>query len=324
MLFFDDITLAKLEQIYNEYLHICQLLTYEEIVTDSKLCLKYQKDLAKLEPLAKKYEHLLDLEKQLKSISEKNDFESKQEELLYKQEEQTLSDNICNLKNELLLLLDNLYADEQNAIIEIVLGDGENAEDLKNDIVLGYKNYFEKHNFKYEIFDSEQNTLFEVTGLNVKNIMQKEIGFHIAKHGNKNSSCKVFVYDNLNLDKPTFDEQDLKIQTTRSSGAGGQHINTTDSSIKITHIKTGITSVCQDERSQFQNKQKALQNLKEKVIDYYNKQKTKNAEKQKREQVKLIKQNYVAKIYDYQSKTICSKINGKQLSIDDFLSGNDL
>ncbi|MGN1221701.1 MAG: peptide chain release factor-like protein, partial [Christensenellales bacterium] len=236
----------------------------------------------------------------------------------------TLSDNINSLKNELFLLLDNLNANEQNALIEVVLGDGENAKDLKNDIVLGFKNYFEKHDFKYQIFDSTQNTLFEVTGLNVKNIMQTQVGLHLAKLGNKNSSCKVFVYDNLNLDKPTFDEKDLKIQTTRSSGAGGQHINTTDSSIKITHIKTGITSVCQDQRSQFQNKQKALQNLKEKVFDFYDKQKTKNAEKQKREQVKLINQNYVAKIYDYQSKTIGSKINGNQLNMDDFLSGNDL
>jgi hypothetical protein len=75
-------------------------------------------------------------------------------------------------------------------------------------------------------------------------------------------SCQVFVIEKSNFQDQEFNLDDVEITTMRSSGAGGQHINTTDSAIRVVHKKTNIICVCQNERSQFQNKQKALENLK--------------------------------------------------------------
>ena len=130
------------------------------------------------------------------------------------------------------------------------------------------------------------------------------------------------MYDNLQ-NNFSFNESDLTITTCRSSGAGGQHINTTDSAIKVTHNPTGITAVSQDERSQFQNKQKALERLKEKLTKYYLDKNKKEVEKQKKEQINLIKNNFVAKTYDFENGKII-KANKQVVLLKNFLQGSEL
>ena len=324
MQIFSDVILNKLEQLSKDYKYLSELLTFEEILIDNKLCKKYQKQLDNIEPICNSYQNLLNLHQQLDIISSKTNFDSEQEAELFRQEKLDLSNKIKKLKTEIVKNLNKLNSTYQSITIEIIVGNEQYSQQLKNDIVLGYQNFFKQNLWQYQNKTQQEITIFNVTGLNTKKIMQNEIGLHTAKINNQQCSCKVFVFDSFVDTEPTFNEQDIKIEVCRSSGAGGQHINTTDSSIKITHIQTGITAVCQDERSQIQNKQKAFQNLKIKVLDFYNNQKLKFVKQQKTEQLKLIKQNHITKIYDYNNKIIKSKKDNQQIKFDDFLSGNVL
>lgn len=299
------------------------LLTYEEVLVDNKLCKKYQKQLQQLEPLAVPYQTYLNLQTELQNLR-KIICTSADEQALINQEISQLNIKIQNVKKQILKNIKTIDAKIQRAIIEVSKGTGQNAQQLFNDIVAGYKNYFSNSGFEITENSTSTNTTFDIIAQNVKDIMLPETGLHVAKINGQQSTCLVFVYGAYQQSEPTFAEQDIKIEICRSSGAGGQHINTTDSAIKITHLPTGITAVCQSERSQYQNKQTAMQNLKTKVLNYYNKQKNNFEAEQKKEQVKLVKKGHVAKVYDYDIKKIICKTTSKTVLLADFLNGNDL
>jgi peptide chain release factor 1 len=109
---------------------------------------------------------------------------------------------------------------------------------------------------------------------------------------------------------------------SRSSGAGGQHINTTDSSIKATHIPTGIVAVSQDERSQIQNRDKALDRLKLKVEDFYIQQAKKEIDKQRKEQLNTLKSGKNIYVFDY-TKGVVS-FGDESLEISKFVDGENI
>lgn len=324
MQIFSSEIFERLENINKDYLRLCDLLAYEEVILDKKLCIKLQKEKQIYEPLATKYQSIQKLISDLKDLKQTQPTLSDGEKQLYQQEIQNIQNQIKAEKTNILKLLSNLNAQMQNVELEIVQKSGELSNDLFVDLANGYKNFFQKNNFDFKVFQNQNSIIFNITGLNAKQLLKNEMGLHNANCGLKQGSCAVFVCDSFNLAEPTFNDEDIKIQVCRSSGAGGQHINTTDSAIKVTHLKTGISCVCQDQRSQFQNKQTALQNLKVKVLQNYNKQKNTHKEQQKKDQVKLVKQNYVAKIYDYNINKIKSKTTDKEILLNDFLLGNDL
>lgn len=307
----------KLIEISNEYKKLCELLNYEEVVLDKKLCLKYTKQKQLLEPIALKFEvyqkaenNLIELEK-LKNLLENSEKQECEKEISFEQQK------LLKFSTELEKMLITFNATNQNIIIEIVANKSENSLKILEVLKQGYQSFCEENNFNFSITESKNTLNFSVTGLNCFEVFKNEIGFHsIAEK--LDDACQVFVYLNL-TESFSFNENDLKITTARSSGAGGQHINTTDSAIRVTHLPTNISAVCQNERSQFQNKQKAIENLKKKVEDFYNKQKTDFISKQKKEQLKTLK---VVKNYDFKNSKI---LNGKnEVLISDFLSGKIL
>lgn len=313
MQIFSKDIIDKLEKIKAEYDYLCNILTYEEVLTDNKLCAKYQKQLDTISDIATGYITIKNLQAEQKQLSTQI-VDSEQEKALFNQEILNIDCKIQLLQQTVLKQLNNLNAQNQNITIEVVNIDCNDG--LVQDIINAYQNFCKQNNIICDV-DAKNPTILKISGLNVKNIFIKQAGIHTAKQ----SSCKVFVYDTFNLQQPTFTEHDIKIEVCRSSGAGGQHINTTDSSIKVTHLPTNITAICQDERSQFQNKQKALQNLKTKVLDYYNNQKINYTKQQKALQ---IKQNKTVMLYDYDNNIVVSKINNNKYILTDFLSGKVL
>jgi len=165
---------------------------------------------------------------------------------------------------------------EENIIVEIRPGTGGNEASLfVQDLYLMYQEFAKKKKWLFkEIKNEEDFKSFLLKGKNIFVWISKESGIHrvqrIPKTENRGrmhtSTVTVVIFPELKKTNLKINFKDLKIDTYRSSGAGGQHVNTTDSAVRITHLPTGIIATSQDERSQHDNKQKALSVLNNRIL----------------------------------------------------------
>ncbi|MBQ9792310.1 MAG: PCRF domain-containing protein [Clostridia bacterium] len=315
---FDDI-LNKVEELNKKYSKLCEMLTYEEVFLDKKLCLNIEKQKQNLQPLAEKFEEYLQKNKTLQEI---NSLQNQEEKSLFEEEIKDINKEIDCLRNDIKKLYIDLNAKNQNIIVEITKTKDELSNKLFEDLILSYANFCKNNDLSCDIKKENSSLQLNISGFNAKVYFEEEIGQVKAVDQEKLGFCSIFIFDVTSLQEIVFCEEDVKITTCRSSGAGGQYINTTDSSIKATHIPTNITAVSQDERSQFQNKQKAIERLKQKVLDMAKKQKEEVLLKQKKEQIKEIKTKAIVREINYQTQKVKSK--NQEVLLSDFLNGKIL
>ena len=174
--------------------------------------------------------------------------------------------------------------DENDCFLEIHSGaGGTESDDWASMLMRMYKRWIERHNFQYEIIDSLigdeagiKSVTFKVKGTNAFGWLKTERGVHrlvrispFNSAGKRHTSfASIWIYPKVdNNVSVEIKESDLRIDTYRSSGAGGQHVNTTDSAVRITHLPTKITVQCQNNRSQHRNKEECMSMLRSKLYE---------------------------------------------------------
>ena len=176
-----------------------------------------------------------------------------------------------------------------------------------------------------------KEVVFSVTGNGVYGRLKYESGVHRVQRVPETesqgriqtSTATVAVLPEVEDVEIKIDEKDLKIDTYRSSGAGGQHVNKTESCIRMTHIPTGIVVTCQDERSQIKNREKALKVMKSRLYDFYNGQYRKEYDENRKSQIGTGDRSERIRTYNFpQGRITDHRIGFTLFSLESFLAGN--
>lgn len=295
--------LTKLQALEEKYTDLSHKLSDPEVMSNQELYAKLAKELASLEEIVKTYQ---EYKKCVKELEENKDLleEERDEELraLIREELKTLENKLEKLEKLLpLMLLPKDPNDEKSVILELRAGaGGEEAALFASELLRMYQRYAERKGWKFEVLDANETGLggfkeviARIDGKGAYSRLKFESGVHrvqrvpITESGGRIHTSTVTVAILPEVDEVEVDirPEDLKIETMRAGGHGGQHVNKTESAVRITHIPTGIVVSCQNERSQHQNKATALKILRAKLYELAQREQMEKVQKERRSQV---------------------------------------
>ncbi len=331
----------KLEKLNERFDIVSNEIVKPEVISDNKKYKELSKEFNSLQPIIEAYNEYVLAQKSLQENDELKKAETDKDMLeLIEADIQENKEKMAKLEEDIkIMLLPKDENDDKSVIMEIRGGAGGEEASLFGGVLFRmYCMYADKHRWKVEVLEMNDTELggvkecsFLIKGNGAYKRLKFESGVHRVQRVPETessgrihtSTATVAVLPEQEEVDIEVKESDLKIDVYRSSGAGGQHVNTTDSAVRITHLPTGMVVACQDERSQIKNREKALSILKSKLYDFYKMQADEEYAKNRKNQVGTGDRSERIRTYNYpQGRLTDHRINYTVYNLDAFLNGD--
>ena len=328
----------KLEEIEKKYIDLREKISDPEVIADQSLFRKCMKEHSNLTDVVEKYREYKKVKENMDEAKElMNDKEMKE---FAEEEYYSSKDKLETIEEELkYLLIPKDENDDSNVIIEIRGGaGGEEAALFAYNLYRMYTMYADLKHWQVEIIDINETGIgglkevsFMIKGKGAYSKLKFESGVHRVQRVPETeasgrihtSTVTVAVLPEVEDVEIEINQNDLRIDTYRASGAGGQHVNKTSSAIRITHIPTGVVVACQTERSQLQNRETAMKMLRSKLYEIEQEKQNNEITSTRRLQVGSGARSEKIRTYNYpQSRVTDHRINYTIYQLESFLNGN--
>ena len=331
----------KLESHISSYKDITNQLSTPEVYSDRALMKSLNQKLTKLEPGVKLFQKYRNIENSITDMQELLEDDDKEIRNIAQEELKNYKQELKEIENKIIeVTVEKDPNDSRDIYMEIRAGTGgEEAAIFAGDLYKMYSKFSEKNKWDIEIINSNisdhggfKEVIFKIIGTNVYSNLKFESGTHrVQRVPNTETQGRVHTSASTvavlpiveKVDVIDINPADLRIDTYRASGAGGQHVNKTDSAVRVTHIPTGIVSECQDDRSQHKNKAKAMEYLHSRLLSAKQEKQKKDTDESRKKQVGSGDRSERIRTYNFpQGRVTDHRINLTLYKLEQLIEGD--